>query len=1089
MSPTINLNRKSLALLIAIVCSGSAQGEEYYFDPALLQGATYGQNIARFNEQQTPSGDYLADVYVNGTLVTSSTNIRFNAVKEGQQTEPCLPLSVMKAAQIKSLPATDAATECRPLREWVPHAGWQFDSATLRLLLTIPMTELTHKPRGYISPSEWDSGALALFLRHNTNWTHTENTDSHYRYQYLWSGLNMGVNLGLWQVRHQSNLRYANSNQSGSAWRYNSVRTWVQRPVASINSILSLGDSYTDSSLFGSLSFNGAKLVTDERMRPQGKRGYAPEVRGVAASSAHVVVKQLGKVIYETNVPPGPFYIDDLYNTRYQGDLEVEVIEASGKTSRFTVPYSSVPDSVRPGNWHYSLAFGRVRQYYDIENRFFEGTFQHGVNNTITLNLGSRIAQRYQAWLAGGVWATGMGAFGLNATWSNARAEHNDRQQGWRAELSYSKTFTTGTNLVLAAYRYSTNGFRDLQDVLGVRREAKTGIDYYSDTLHQRNRLSATVSQPLGRPGTLNLSASTADYYNNQSRITQLQMGYSNQWRNISYGVNIARQRTTWDYDRFYHGVNEPLDVSSRQKYTETTMSFNVSIPLDWGENRTSVAMNYNQSSQSRSSTVSMTGSSGENSDLSWSVYGGYERYRNSNSDSSAPTTFGGNLQQNTRFGALRANYDQGDNYRQEGLGASGTLVLHSGGLTAGPYTSDTFALMWADLCPYRPSVGFSTGAISVSNSETFQPSGTLLASGIGNFLTAATGTPYSSKQVLYRCDSADAGKLYEMYSTNGDSAFAGAFFTPEVEGAYYDVERNVAVRMTNLSTGEYYSRFWKERQLTADSWFQDDKYIYIPASAFSNVLYEMFKIDSRKYFAYQNPMDRDTWAQPRGYIAFKGPGLITERIKAGLDHASDYYGWPSYWPGAWSTYNSVTYVRGALCKITDYPAIVKIPPVAVGILAAGGNSQAPFHVSLECESGAVSSALPSTSAANVAMGFVVNQPTAVAAARRLGLTTSAGGLSWLLDTHYGEPGVASGVGIRIYNDAGTPINLLPDRIKTGTGNARGWYGYKDLTTRVSSGSVETYSGDFTASLEAIGGQTVTAGSVNAQLQAVVSFQ
>ncbi|VEA38884.1 fimbrial outer membrane usher protein StbC [Salmonella enterica subsp. enterica] len=53
-------------------------------------------------------------------------------------------------------------------------------------------------------------------------------------------------------------------------------------------------------------------------------------------------------------------------------------------------------------------------------------------------------------------------------------------------------------------------------------------------------------------------------------------MGYSNQWRNISYGVNIARQRTTWDYDRFYHGVNEPLDVSSRQKYTETTMSFNV---------------------------------------------------------------------------------------------------------------------------------------------------------------------------------------------------------------------------------------------------------------------------------------------------------------------------------------------------------------------------------------------------------------------------------------------------------------------------------------------------------------------------------
>ncbi|MEA7538787.1 hypothetical protein ONQ62_26515, partial [Salmonella enterica subsp. enterica serovar Virginia] len=56
------------------------------------------------------------------------------------------------------------------------------------------------------------------------------------------------------------------------------------------------------------------------------------------------------------------------------------------------------------------------------------------------------------------------------------------------------------------------------------------------------------------------------------------------------------------------------------------------------------------------------------------------------------------------------------------------------------------------------------------------------------------------------------------------------------------------AVRLANSEPvapipGEYYSRFWKERQLTADSWFQDDKYIYIPASAFSNVLYEMFKI------------------------------------------------------------------------------------------------------------------------------------------------------------------------------------------------------------------------------------------------------
>jgi outer membrane usher protein len=119
------------------------------------------------------------------------------------------------------------------------------------------------------------------------------------------------------------------------------------------------------------------------------------------------------------------------------------------------------------------------------------------------------------------------------------------------------QNFSSGTNLVLAAYRYSTEGFRDLQDVLGVRRQAKNGITYYSDTLQQRNRLSAAVSQTMGDWGMVNINASTADYYNNRSRVTQIQAGYSNQWRRISYGINIARQRTTWDYGRFYNNVRD----------------------------------------------------------------------------------------------------------------------------------------------------------------------------------------------------------------------------------------------------------------------------------------------------------------------------------------------------------------------------------------------------------------------------------------------------------------------------------------------------------------------------------------------------
>ena len=118
---------------------------------------------------------------------------------------------------------------------------------------------------------------------------------------------------------------------------------------------------------------------------------------------------------------------------------------------------------------------------------------------------------------------------------------------------------------------------------------------------------------------------------------------------------------------------------------------------------------------------------------------------------------------------------------------------------------------------------------------------------------------------------------------------------------------------------------------------------------------------------------------------------------------------------------------------------MVFLPAISRSELNAGMSSQAPFSVSIECEAGAVSSTNASTTtSANVAMGFLVNQPTAVSSAQTLRLVTSGGGLTWLLDNRYGSPGVASGVGIRIYNSNGSAINLLPDRGSSGTGNLRG---------------------------------------------------
>lgn len=125
---------------------------------------------------------------------------------------------------------------------------------------------------------------------------------------------------------------------------------------------------------------------------------------------------------------------------------------------------------MRPGVGRYNALIGKARDYGGTQNLFGDFTYERGVSNSLTGNLGLRVADDYQAILAGGVWSHWLGAFGVNTTWSHAKIDDEQSQSGWRVQASYSRTFDyTGTNVALAGYRYSTEGYRELSDVLGER--------------------------------------------------------------------------------------------------------------------------------------------------------------------------------------------------------------------------------------------------------------------------------------------------------------------------------------------------------------------------------------------------------------------------------------------------------------------------------------------------------------------------------------------------------------------------------------------------------------------------------------------
>ncbi|WP_278400360.1 fimbria/pilus outer membrane usher protein [Hafnia paralvei] len=689
------------ALFPMSVCSWAAENSQYTFDESLFLGGDFGKGLKRFNaDNNTPTGKYSVDIYLNGSFIQRDS-VDFVNNSAQKESEPCLSREfyVQSGVNESALPQGDelAKRQCKSPEALLKGASWSFDQPRLRLDLYIPQALLTRSPRDAVPVESWDAGESLMFLNYSTNYYQSRyRSGSGGTSQYGFLGLKSGINLGLWQLRQQSSATYSQS-PSRSRYQWQSLQTYMQRPIAALDSNLMIGQSYSGGSLFGSMAYNGVKLETDQRMWPQSRRGYAPEIRGTAQTNARVVVSQNGRTIYETNVPQGPFVIDDLSSTHYEGDLKVEIIEADGRSSTFTVPFSAVPDSMRPGVSRYNAVVGRARDYGDTQNLFGDFTYERGISNSFTGNLGLRIADDYQAILAGGVWSHWLGAFGLNTTWSHAQIDDNQSQSGWRVQASYSRTFDyTGTNVALAGYRYSTEGYRELSDVLGERASKKHGSNnvFKSDTLNQRNQFTAMINQSLGDYGSLYLSGSVMDYYDNQSRNTQLQVGYSNSWKNISYNLAISRQQSVYRNQIDMDGSEQGRSRSYLGN-TENLITLTFSIPLSFGgrDNYISTSLSHADSS-GNSGQTSVSGMLDDAGTLNYSVYAGYQQNRESQAGSTK--NWGANLQKNSAFGTLNGSYSASSDYTQWGVGGRGAAVIHRGGITLGPYLSETFGLVEA---------------------------------------------------------------------------------------------------------------------------------------------------------------------------------------------------------------------------------------------------------------------------------------------------------------------------------------------------------------------------------------------------------
>ena len=669
-----------------------------YFNPLMLeidnphQGST-DLTVFEDGANQAP-GTYRVDIYTNNEQQgTSDVEFRMLKGADGKESlQPCLSVAQLNAMGVKTdlFPGLgDAKAQCANLSA-IPQASAEFRFSAQQLLLSIPQAAISQKARGYVPESQWDEGIPAVLLNYNLSGSNNyarngDGNDSNSQY----ANLRPGINIGPWRLRNYTTWNRDSNGQD----KWDTVYTYAARSIIALKSQLVLGDSSSPSDVFDSVPFRGAQLASDDDMIPDSLKGYAPVVRGIARTNAQVIIRQNGYVIYQSYVAPGAFEINDMFPTGGSGDLFVTIKEADGSEQLLVVPFASLPVLQREGRLKYSVTSGQYRSYDGSVDKtsFSQGTAIYGLPRGLTAYGGGQFASKYQS-LALGL-GKNLGDFGAISTdvtqaWSTMQERPKDSGQSWR--IRYSKNIIqTGTNFAIAGYRFSTDGYYSLQEVLDTYREQN------SQPLNERkrNRTELTMSQNLWEgAGALSVSWISEDYWNSDRTMRSIGAGYNNSWNGISYGFNYSYNENATASSN--NGV-----ASGRIYDRDQVFAFNVSVPLSRWLGNTYASYNVNSSQKGgTTNNVGLNGTALTDNNLSWSAQEGYGSQGVGNS---------GNLNADYRgtYGEVSAGYAYDSNSQRLNYGLQGGIVAHANGVTFGQPMGETIALVQA---PGASGVGVS---------------------------------------------------------------------------------------------------------------------------------------------------------------------------------------------------------------------------------------------------------------------------------------------------------------------------------------------------------------------------------------------
>ncbi len=610
-------------------------------------------------------GSYLVAVFRNAVPV-GSFDVKFvNHPRQGEA-QACISPTVYQklgvnprytSAQGKELLKPQGSqsdqTECLFMEDWLSGARSDFNLGELRLDVAVPQAYITREVVRMVPPDMLDQGENAGFLTYNYNRYSIQYGGFYSQSEFL--GLRAGVNLGPWRARQNSFMLVDANGLS----QYVTGESVLKRSLVDWQANLALGQTSTWSPVLGSTPITGVRLGSEEMLLPDDERSFNTVVRGVARGNATVRIRQNNVVFFEQNVPAGPFEFTRLYPPSTLGDLQVTVTEADGSESRSVVPYAYNGGKLNPGSYRYSLAVGNYRGGNNTaETPLLHGYVRYGLDDTWTPTAEAIASANYQAL---GLQASLYNKYGTFSGSTQLVRQSAPQERSGAAHSAYYYAPPLGRVNLYGGWTYQTENFVSPNTALGQLSSTSVGA---AASFESSSYLGLSLN--MGSYGGLYATARRQTSWNQSAAPEQYSLGY-NQFRNsLFFSANL---------DRSSAGLGATVD----------TVRLSVSVPLDMGSNKGWLAASASQQGNyGLAQTVSYNGNTEDNS-LSYSL---------SQSDQAGQSSSGGSVGYQHPYGFAGLSLSTGNNFSQTGLGLSGSLVAHRGGLTLAPPVGDTFAIV-----------------------------------------------------------------------------------------------------------------------------------------------------------------------------------------------------------------------------------------------------------------------------------------------------------------------------------------------------------------------------------------------------------